>query len=136
MKNMDFQLSKAMSDVSKACSDFILFFLEVGRWISVILWFLKFEKPWFWSLLDDICFEKSLKNLSDYLNIFGSHKARSQLSLAIFTASRTYVVAQKSWKQFQTPSKLVNPYVAMSGFSPLRDILWISSYWMISKRID
>ena len=47
----------------------------------------------------------------------------SQLSVAIFTASRTYVVAQKSSKQFQTPLKLINPYEPGGGFTSLREIL-------------
>ena len=66
--------------------------------------------------------KKSLKNLSDDLNIFGSYRAHSQLSLAIFRASRTYVVAQKSTKQFQTPLKLLNPYEPTYGLTSLRDI--------------
>ena len=46
----------------------------------------------------------------------------SQLSVAIFTASRMYVVAEKSSKQFQTPLKLINPYEPAVGFTSLRDI--------------
>ena len=52
-----------------------------------------------------------------------SYRVCSQLSLAIFTASRTYVVAQKSSKQFQTPLKLINPYEPGGGFTSLRDIM-------------
>ena len=82
--------------------------------------FMIFEirKTRFQSLLTGIWLSKSLKNLSDHLNIFGSHKGRSQLSPAVFRASRTYVVAQKSWKQFQTPLKLRNPWILSHGFDP------------------
>ena len=38
---------------------------------------------------------KSLKDLSDYLNFFVSCQGRSQLSLAIFRASRNHLVASK-----------------------------------------
>ena len=53
---------------------------------------------------------------------FASYRVRSQLSLAIFTASRTYVVAEKSSKQFQTPLKSINPYEPTGGFTSLREI--------------
>ena len=51
-----------------------------------------------------------------------SKSIHSQLSVAIFTASRTYVVAQKSSKQLQTPLKLLNPYQPTFEFISLRDI--------------
>ena len=85
---MSLQLSNAVSDVPKAFSGFILSIIEVREWINKILWFLKFEKTRFQSLLTGIWLRKSLNKLSDHLNIFGSHRGRSQLSPAVFRASR------------------------------------------------
>ena len=126
LKSMDLQLSNDVSDVPKACTGLILSIIEVREWINKILWFLKFEETRFQSLLIGIWLSKSLKNLSDHLKIIGSHKGRSQLSPAVFRASRTYVVAQKSSKQFQTPLKLINPYEPGGGFTSLRDIAQFS----------
>ena len=56
------------------------------------------------------------------IKIMKSFQVMSQLSVAIFMASRTFVVAQKSSKQFQTTSKLENPYKPRCDVSTLRDI--------------
>eukprot|EP00493_Phyllostaurus_siculus_P020288 UN20613 len=47
-------------------------------------------------LLATICLSKSLKDLSDYLNFFGSYERGSQLSPAIFKASRNHPVENKN----------------------------------------
>ena len=46
---------------------------------------------------------KSLKDLSDHLNFFVSCQGRSQLSLAIFRASRNHLVASKHSYMLKSP---------------------------------
>ena len=53
---------------------------------------------------------------------FGCESIHSQLSIAIFIASRNRLGAQKSLITSKKSIKLVNPYKPRSGFSTLRDI--------------
>ena len=51
---------------------------------------------------------KSLKDLSDHLNFFVSCQGRSQLSLAIFMASRNHLVASKHSYMLQLSKSVLN----------------------------
>ena len=51
---------------------------------------------------------KSLKDLNDHLNFFVSCQGRSQLSLAIFMASRNHLVASKHSYMLQLSKSVLN----------------------------
>ena len=68
--------------------------------------------------------------------ILGSESIHSKLSVAIFTALRTHLGAQKCCQRRKKSKKRVNPCRPHNGFSSLRDIAQHSKAIMRSTRVS